>query len=99
VAESVLDLTQAPENSKTASPGLAVFRDKPYDPSQDREKIRGRIALILTCCLVGIVAVSLILILTLVDIEKIKDTLEIILSPVVGLVGAVTGFYFGEKHK
>lgn len=81
------------------SPGLATIKDKPYDPSKDREKIRGIIALILVCCLFTIVLFALILILTRVDIEKIKDTLELILSPVVGLVGAVTGFYFGEKQK
>ncbi len=57
------------------------------------------IALILTICLIAIVLFTLIMILTGVDIEKTKDTLELILSPVVGLVGAVTGFYFGEKQK
>ena len=93
-SETELDLTQDP-----VSPGLATVGDKPFDPSKDREQVRGKIALILTWCLVGIVAVSLILILTRVSIDKIKDTLELILSPIVGLVGAVTGFYFGEKHK
>jgi hypothetical protein len=30
-------------------------------------------------------------------VDNLKIVLEIILSPITGLVGAVTGFYFGEK--
>ena len=33
------------------------------------------------------------------DIEALKSLLEIIFAPIVGLVGAVTGFYFGEKSR
>jgi O-antigen/teichoic acid export membrane protein len=98
-SDGILDLTQDPAEPKIVSSGLATVREQPYDPSKDREKIRGMIALILTICLIAIVLFTLIMILTGVDIEKTKDTLELILSPVVGLVGAVTGFYFGEKQK
>jgi hypothetical protein len=31
------------------------------------------------------------------DLKSIRSVIELILTPLVGLVGAVTGFYFGEK--
>jgi len=33
------------------------------------------------------------------DLDKIKDLLELTLTPTIGLVGAVTGFYYGSKSK
>ena len=33
------------------------------------------------------------------NIDALKALLEIIFAPIVGLVGAVTGFYFGEKSR
>jgi len=32
------------------------------------------------------------------DIQNIKDIMELILSPTIGLVGAVVGFYFGSSE-
>lgn len=83
-----------------------------YDPSKDRELIRGQIALILTWCLVGVVGVATLAgLLTAVvcmshgaqcsaptmELKTIGTLATIVLTPLVGLVGAVTGFYFGEK--
>lgn len=71
-----------------------------YDPAQDREKVRGRIALILVFLLLGIVAVSFVAIwFKMAPLTDVKGILELVLAPVVGLVGAVTGFYYGEKSK
>ena len=32
-----------------------------------------------------------------VDLKSMRSVIELVLTPLVGLVGAVTGFYFGEK--
>lgn len=74
----------------------------PYDPAEDRERVRGRIAQTLVWLLVSIAGLSLIVgawlaLRTENGIEALKIVLELILTPIVGLVGAVTGFYFGEK--
>jgi hypothetical protein len=91
------DLTSDPKE-KEAAPGLARPPSFPYDPSHDREKKRGHIAMTLVCLLFAIVAASFVYILfRLCDIETLKSLLEIVFAPIVGLVGAVTGFYFGEK--
>jgi negative regulator of sigma E activity len=87
------------------------FSEKPYDPLPERENIRGQIAQWLIWTLVGVVAcVVLTAILTTVnclqkdscadqalDLSALRTVVELILTPLVGLVGAVTGFYFGEK--
>ena len=33
------------------------------------------------------------------NVEALKSLLALIFAPIVGLVGAVTGFYFGEKSR
>lgn len=79
------------------SPTLAT-----YDPSEDREKIRGRIALILVCALVGVLGFSLVsswIVMTTENRDALMKVLEVVLAPLVALVGAVTGFYYGEKSK
>lgn len=82
-----------------------------YDLAPVRESIRGNIALALVWTLVGLIAsVLLIGIVTAYgchtkdscttetsELKTIRVVVEIILTPLVGLVGAVTGFYFGEK--
>ena len=86
------------------------FREKPYDPSPARENIRGRIALWLIYTLVGVIALitGMALIATgaclmagcsagALELTALRVLVELVLTPLVGLVGAVTGFYFGEK--
>ncbi len=91
-----LDLT--PEQSPAA---LALPETPKYDPSADREKLRGKIALSLIWILGFIVASMIIFSFfhpsNATDAEK--SLLDELLAPVVGLVGAVTGFYFGEKSR
>ena len=85
--------------------------EKPYDPTADRETIRGTIALALVWTLVGVItAVVLTGFVTMyachagstcntetMDLKTIRAVIELVLTPLIGLVGAVTGFYFGEK--
>ncbi|HZQ14665.1 MAG TPA: hypothetical protein VFB31_17810 [Pseudolabrys sp.] len=105
-AERTVDLTKVEPRPPTApqpKPGLA-----PYDPTPDRETKRGQIALLLVGTLVSIVAFVFVIFLvieviiakwpdTKVSIDHIKVVVEMLLTPTVGLVGAVAGFYFGEK--
>lgn len=97
----LLDLTGDPAAGGYTPPKLV-----PYNPEEDREKKRGTIALILVCLLAGIVAgafiyvlISLFILKSFRDLDSLKTLLEIVFAPVVGLVGSVTGFYFGEKSK
>jgi len=88
------------EPPSSQGPGPVDLRD--YDPAEDREKVRGRIAQTLVWLLVGVVGASLLAGIWLSaspegKIETLKVVLELVLTPLVGLVGAVTGFYFGEK--
>lgn len=71
-----------------------------YNPAEDRERIRGNIALILVWALVGVLAFAVFsswIVMTAESREALIRILEIALAPLVALVGAVTGFYFGEK--
>lgn len=81
-----------------------------YDPAKDREALRGSLAMALIYTLVGIVFGSfLIAIITEMACAKtecsepttklasLKSLMDIIFTPLIGLVGAVTGFYFGDK--
>jgi uncharacterized membrane protein YeaQ/YmgE (transglycosylase-associated protein family) len=62
------------------------------------DRTRANLAFSLVALLVLIVC--LILVATFarwVTASDAKDLLGVLLSPVVGLVGAATGFYFGER--
>ena len=83
-----------------------------YDPSEDREHKRGQIALWLIWLLAFIVIGGMLLSLgpfvctaiagkesatcKTLSIDDVKTVIETLLTPIVGLVGAVTGFYFGK---
>ena len=101
--------TTAGGGAAPATAGQIV--EKPYDPTADRETIRGTIALALVWALVGVIAaVVLTGLVTMyachgggacnvetMDLKSIRAVIELVLTPLIGLVGAVTGFYFGEK--
>jgi hypothetical protein len=97
-----LDLTVKPGEVESAA-GLSRLEQKPYDPAPERERKRGLIALVLVAALCGIIVLALTFVfvmpVTTTNIEALRSVLEIIFAPVVGLVGAVTGFYFGEKSR
>jgi hypothetical protein len=94
-----------------ATPSTSKFVEKPYDPAPDRENVRGTIALALVSTLVGVIGVVVLAGLLIetacyskdactpetIELKTISKMLELILTPLIGLVGAVTGFYFGEK--
>jgi hypothetical protein len=72
--------------------------------SRIREHARGRIAFWIVGSLITIVVLSYAVFTLLifrnpgVSFAELKDLTEILVAPVIGIVGAVTGFYFGEKQ-
>jgi hypothetical protein len=100
----------APGVDNVAIPAGRIV-EKPYDPAPDRENIRGTIARTLVWTLVGVIAAVILTGLATVvachakdacstetiELKTIRAVIELVLTPLIGLVGAVTGFYFGEK--
>lgn len=106
------DLTEInPAPASVSPPDIEAPVEEPYDPAPARENVRGTIALLLVWTMVAvIVLVMFVGIVTAyncrlkdactaetTDLKSIRSVIELILTPLVGLVGAVTGFYFGEK--
>jgi hypothetical protein len=92
-----------PVTGQNTKPGFTA-----YDPSPHREEKRGQIALLLVGTLVGIVAGAFAIFVVFdillaiwpsakLSFDHVKAVVEMLLTPMVGLVGAVAGFYFGEK--
>jgi len=105
-----LEKLGAPGSDATATATNRIT-EKPYDPAPQRENIRGTIALALVWTLVGVITLVVLAGLVTVlachakdacsadalELKTIRAVVEMILTPLIGLVGAVTGFYFGEK--
>ena len=80
----------------------AVFHpaEVPHELEKRREYLRGWLAIVLVSLLCLMVLTPfLFLTRNAEDSNAALEILKIVLSPVAGLVGAVTGFYFGEKSK
>lgn len=92
-------------------PGSGLKEEK-YDPAKARESVRGQIAMWLVWSFVGFIALAGLIGLgtqigcawattpcdaATTELKPIRALVELILTPLVGLVGAVSGFYFGEK--
>jgi len=82
----------------------------PYDAEKARDDIRGKLALLLIRLLTFIVVAAFVSIWLPVLIAwtkggyieiatPLKDMLQLLLAPVVGLVGAATGYYFGVSSQ
>ncbi|RMF40235.1 MAG: hypothetical protein D6754_03655 [Alphaproteobacteria bacterium] len=108
--EEVADLDISPDAPGEVS-GPIALESAPYDPTRDREEKRGQVAMILLWLLFIVIVTPFVLIAlrwscfsifgaescsTFPDIDVLA-LLEKVLTPLVGLVGAVTGFYFGER--
>jgi hypothetical protein len=97
-----LDLTLRPGEAEDQAE-LSLPREKPYDPAPEREQKQGSIALVLVFSLCGIIVLAFTFVFVMpgnsANIDVLKALLKIIFAPIVGLVGAVTGFYFGKKSR
>ncbi|MDQ6725696.1 MAG: hypothetical protein M3066_05975 [Actinomycetota bacterium] len=95
---SDLDLTTEPPVTASAGTGPA-FAIAPYDPSQDRERLRGILAggllALLAAVAIGSVAA---LIFSEIDSAKLKEILVGVFTPLLGVFGTITGFYFGNSQ-
>jgi hypothetical protein len=71
-----------------------------YDPAPDREKVRGRMAQWVLLLLVAVVLLSFIsIVCNWTTFDNLKKLLDIFLTPLVGLVSSIIGFYYGEKSR
>ncbi len=88
-----------------------IPNSEPFDRSQSRENVRGKIALRLVWLLIAVISIAMLIagLATLSctsaakcpdefgGLKPVKTILDIVIAPLVGLVGSVIGFYFGEK--
>src|SRR5712691_7666091 len=70
---------------------------EPFDPEPHREIIRGKIALRLLWMLAGVLLLAFISMWFKMDSEVLRTVLTIIFGPLVTLVSAATGFYYGSR--
>jgi hypothetical protein len=102
--ETALDLstTEPPVSAGGAGgapPSGPTLKD--YNPEEDREQMRGRIAQLLLWLLITVVVLSFIVI-SWCDKDRwsyLKEFLTIVFGPLTTLIGAVTGFYYGSVQK
>ncbi|MDP9012446.1 MAG: hypothetical protein M3O41_07290 [Pseudomonadota bacterium] len=96
--DEVLDAT-VPDPNEPA-PELDTPTSKSYDPEQFRDQARKRITywlLILLTLLVTYAFGGLFLIEGKPSFEHLKNLVELLLGPIIALVSAATGFYFGAQ--
>lgn len=97
VGPKILNLVDDPTPQGSISPRVEVSA---YTPDRDRELVRGRIAQWLLGLFILIIAAVLGgLLFKWLPIENLEKIGAIILSPMVALLGAVMGFYFGEQSR
>ncbi len=83
---------------KPSSKGSGSYHiGKPYDPREQEDTARRNIAYVL----IGLLCFLVVAILLLVAVKSIKlqeiKEFAVILGPIVTLVSAATGFYYGTK--
>ena len=89
----ILDKSTDPEPNVSAIPPTV-----PYDPAKDREQVRSQIAYLLIWLLIGAVCVLVISVFSkTVGIGDLDKFSAAVLTPIIGLVGTVIGFYFGKE--
>ena len=84
-------------SNQTAPPGTPPPQTATFNIDHEQEKVRGRIASALVGLLFMIVLLAFISHWWGVNYDELKGLLELIIAPVVALVGSATGFYFGGK--
>ncbi len=91
-----LDLTN--EETVAAQDETKPIEEKEYDSRPQEDSARRRIAYILLG-LLGFVLGWALLTVSIVpeSVYDVTDVLQIVLGPIIALVSAATGFYFGSK--
>ncbi|HET7886304.1 MAG TPA: hypothetical protein VFL62_08775 [Bradyrhizobium sp.] len=90
----ILDLTKEAQ----VPPGLAKIPTIPFDERRFREYSRIGLAGSLVACIIMIILGLFWAFLSGRQVHDIKDVGEMLFTPIVGLVGAVVGFYFGVER-
>lgn len=78
---------------------LPAQRTQPYDPEKALDDARKNIAYLLIGLLIFVCGAAIVFTALDANTDSVFRVLEHILSPVIGLVGAATGFYFGTRSK
>lgn len=94
-AEPLINLSAV--DTLPASAPQAVPVTGSFDPERQREYIRGQIAQTLLWMLAGVLALTFISMWVGKDAEVLKTVLTIMFAPLVTLVSAATGFYYGSR--
>ena len=92
-------LTEEPIDLSAQKPS-AVYPQPPtapYNPEPQRERMRGWIALGLLGMLAGVLLLTFISMWVGMKAEVLQTVLTIIFGPLVALVSAATGFYYGSR--
>jgi uncharacterized membrane protein len=73
---------------------------EPYDSRRHEDQARRNIAYLLISLLIAICIASFVLVIGWPQtLDKVVQLIQIVLSPIVALVSAATGFYYGTKSK
>lgn len=78
---------------------LPAQRTQPYDPEKALDDARKNIAYLLIGLLIFVCGAAIVITALDANTDSVFRVLEYILSPIIGLVGAATGFYFGTRSK
>lgn len=91
-----LDLTA---ESSSAAAGEQAFDEKPYDGRPQEDTARRYIAYALVALLAFVVAWALLSVTFCwcCKSDDVVKILQIVLTPIITLVSAATGFYYGSK--
>jgi hypothetical protein len=98
--EAIADIDETDSQPPQAGLGY-VEVSRPYDPQQQLDAVRARLAFSLVGLLTIAITGAFVLILTArttgVGPDTVKTIIEIVITPIVTLVSAATGFYFGTN--
>jgi hypothetical protein len=93
--ETAQDFTSEP-----IEPEAPPFRAVPYDPRPQEDSARRRIAYLLLAILAVMILAAIVLVILWPErLDSLLKLYQLIFTPVVALVSAATGFYYGTKSK
>lgn len=86
-----LDFLDLTKDTGASAPQIAI---KPLPP---KERWQGPLAFLLIGATVAVPLLALAAVVFGTDVKDVADITQVIFPPLVGLLGAVIGFYFGER--